>query len=106
MSRLDTQRPASKMQARRSSRYYVRGYDAVPAQPWGDSAGSKGAAKPYSSFAPEPTVTASDSTNAARLGPLGYVANPTSNWTVGQSISVGGFLFNWNGTAWAAGAHA
>jgi hypothetical protein len=54
----------------------------------------------------EVTVTAQDAPNAAKLGPLGYVASPTSNWTTGQKIVVSGFNFNWNGTAWAAGVHA
>jgi hypothetical protein len=53
-----------------------------------------------------PTITASDSTNAARLTALGFVASPTSAWTTGQQISIGGFAFNWSGAAWAAGAHA
>jgi hypothetical protein len=53
-----------------------------------------------------PTIVASDATNAARLGPLGFVASPGTAWTTGQSINVGGFLFNWSGAAWAAGAHA
>ena len=68
-------------------------------------AANKGAAKNGDVFT-EATVTASDSTNAAKLGPLGYVANPTTAWTTGQKITVSGFLFNWSGTAWAAGAHA
>lgn len=54
----------------------------------------------------EPTITASDATNAGKLAALGYVASPTSNWTAGQKITVNGFNFNWNGTAWAAGIHA
>lgn len=54
----------------------------------------------------EATVTAQDAPNAAKLGPLGYVASPTSAWTTGQKITVSGFLFNWSGVAWAAGAHA
>lgn len=62
----------------------------------------KGAAQPGDSFT-EPTVTAQDSTNAAKLGPLGYVASPTSAWTGLQSITVSGFRFHWNGTAWTAG---
>lgn len=62
----------------------------------------KGAAQPGDSFT-EPTVTAQDATNAAKLGPLGYVASPTSAWTGLQSITVSGFRFFWNGTAWAAG---
>jgi hypothetical protein len=66
----------------------------------------KGAAKPGDVFPAEPTVTASDSTNAAKLGPLGYVANPTTAWTTGQKITVGTYIFNWSGSAWAAGAHA
>jgi len=53
-----------------------------------------------------PTITAQDATNAARLAGLGFVAVPTSAWTTGQSITVGTFLFNWSGAAWAAGAHA
>lgn len=61
----------------------------------------KGAAQPGDSFT-EPTVTAQDATNAAKLGPLGYVASPTTAWVSGQSIRVSGFRFYWNGTAWAA----
>jgi hypothetical protein len=67
---------------------------------------SKGAAAPTNVFPAEPTVTASDSTNAAKLAALGYVANPTTAWTTGQKITIGTFDFNWSGTAWAAGAHA
>lgn len=70
---------------------------------------NQGSAKPGDVFVGYPTITAQDSTNAAKLGPLGFVAVPTSNWTTGQKITVSGtspFLFNWNGTAWAAGAHA
>lgn len=68
--------------------------------------GFKGKAQNGASFPNEPTVTASDAPNAAKLGPLGYVASPTSNWTTGQKITVNSYAFNWNGTAWAAGAHA
>ena len=66
---------------------------------------NKAAAKNGDVFT-EATITASDSTNAAKLGPLGYVANPNTAWTTGQKITVSGFSFNWSGTAWAAGAHA
>lgn len=52
------------------------------------------------------TITASDAPNAAKLGPLGFVAVPATAWTAGQKITVNGFDFNWSGTAWAAGAHA
>lgn len=71
----------------------------------GFSFGPKTRAQPGNVFT-ESTVTASDSTNAAKLGPLGYVAFPTSAWTTGQKITVSGFAFNWTGVAWAAGAHA
>lgn len=63
---------------------------------------AKEAAEPGDSFT-EPTVTAQDATNAAKLTPLGYVASPTSAWTGVQSIRVSGFRFWWNGTAWTAG---
>jgi hypothetical protein len=72
----------------------------------GFSFGVRSKAQPGSIFPNEPTVTASDPTNAAKLGPLGYVASPTSNWTTGQKITVNGFAFNWTGAAWAAGTHA
>lgn len=65
----------------------------------------KGAAAPGSVYV-ESTVTAQDAPNAAKLGPLGYVAAPTTNWTSGQAITVSGFFFNWTGSAWAAGVHA
>lgn len=68
--------------------------------------GYRGKAQNGAVFPYEPTVTAQDSTNAAKLGPLGYVASPTSNWTTGQKITVNGFNFNWTGAAWAAGIHA
>ena len=66
---------------------------------------NKAAAKNGDVFT-EATITASDSTNAAKLGPLGYVASPNTAWTTGQKITVSTFQFNWSGTAWAAGAHA
>lgn len=72
----------------------------------GFSFGYRAKAQPGAVFPNEPTVTASDSTNAAKLGPLGYIASPTSNWTTGQKITVNTFAFNWTGAAWAAGTHA
>lgn len=109
--RLDTQRSPGlgRTHKRLSSRYQTRGHDFNPHTPWGDSqrvSAQKSAAAPADAFIAETTVTASDSTNAARLAPLGFVANPTTNWTTGQGITVGGFAFNWNGSAWAAGNHA
>lgn len=62
-------------------------------------------ATPGAVFPAFPTITASDASNAARLPGLGFVASPTTNWTTGQSITVGGFAFHWTGTAWAAGLH-
>jgi hypothetical protein len=64
-----------------------------------------GSAKPGDKYpSGYPTVTASDAPNAAKLGPLGFVAVPTSAWTTGQKIVVNGFDFHWSGTAWAAAA--
>lgn len=67
---------------------------------------NKASASPGNKFPDEPTVTASDAPNAAKLGPLGYVAVPATAWTTGQKITVNTFAFNWSGSAWAAGAHA
>jgi hypothetical protein len=68
---------------------------------------NKAQAKPGDVFPNEPTILASDSTNAAKLTPLGYVAaSGAAAWTSGQKMTVNGFDFNWSGTAWAAGAHA
>lgn len=109
MPRLDYQRPPSKAHKRPNSRKYVRGYASMPASTWGETGPAplnKAAAAPGDVFPTEPTVTAQDSTNAAKLAALGYVAAPTSAWTSGQAITIGAFLFNWSGSAWAAGAHA
>lgn len=59
-------------------------------------------------FATEVTVTASDSTNAAKLTGLGYIVDPAkaTAWLTGEFFTVGAYTFNWSGTAWAAGAHA
>lgn len=61
------------------------------------------AASPGNVFISEPTVLAQDSTNAAKLAGLGYVAVPATAWSAGQFITVAGFRFSWTGTAWMAG---
>lgn len=67
----------------------------------------KSAVEPGDVFAAEPTVTAQDATNAAKLAGLGYVvAPPGTAWATGEFFAVGTFHFNWSGTAWAAGPHA
>lgn len=109
MARLDVQRPPSKQHRRVNYRKYVRGYNANPTSCWGETGPpplNKGAAGNGNVFPPEPTVTAEDAPNAAKLAGLGYVATPTSNWTTGQFMSVGAYRFNWTGSAWAAGVHA
>jgi hypothetical protein len=69
--------------------------------------GVKSAAAPGATFPTEATITASDTTNAAKLAGLGYVAAPQTAWTLGQKITIlPSYDFNWSGTAWAAGAHA
>src|SRR4029450_2166770 len=74
---------------------------AVPG-PWPDDRAEKGAAEPGDSYV-EPTVTASDATNAPKRRPLGSVASPAPAWSASQNIRVSGYRFTWNGTAWAAG---
>ena len=64
----------------------------------------KGAAAPGDVFAAELTITASDSPNAAKLAALGFIANPTTDWTLGQKITVGTWDFHYDSGAWAAGA--
>jgi hypothetical protein len=59
---------------------------------------------PGKAFPAEATVTGEDSTNAAKLGPLGYTAVPTDAWPEGTYIRVGSYKFHWNGTEWTAGA--
>lgn len=69
-------------------------------------AANRGSASPGDIFPPDPAITASDATNAAKLAGLGFVADPVTAWLAGQKMTVGTFDFNWSGTAWAAGAHA
>lgn len=79
---------------------------AIIGQPTYTYGPDKGSASPGEVFPTEPTITASDASNAAKLGPLGYVASPATAWTTGQQITVNSFAFHWSGAAWAAGAAA
>jgi hypothetical protein len=109
MARLDTQKPPSRKHVRVNYRKNVRGYDTLPAAPWGETgptALNEAAAKNGDVFPSEPTITASDAPNAAKLTGLGYVASPQTAWTTGQKMTVGYYQFNWTGVAWAAGIHA
>jgi len=110
MSRLDLQKNPSRLHRRSNGRLYARGYNTLPHAVWGDAgsvvAPPKGQAAPGTIYPAEATVTAEDSTNAAKLAGLGYVAQPLTAWLTGQCIFVGAFRFNWTGAAWAAGLHA
>lgn len=67
--------------------------------------GPRDGTSPGSVFEADTQITAEDGTNAAKLAGEGFVAAPTSNWTVGQKITIGTYAFHWNGSAWTAGAH-
>jgi hypothetical protein len=80
-----------------------------------DAAGNpipnKASVKPDDVFPAEPTITASDAPNAAKLAGLGYVVDATTvPWASGKNMTVGTFAFHWDDAAapaaWAAGAHA
>lgn len=77
---------------------------------WGGTAWSayagpkKSSTAPGSLFPSDTSITASDATNANKLGPAGYVANPQTAWTSTQKTTINGFDFHWTGTAWASGA--
>ena len=73
---------------------------------WRPGNAARNAAAPTNTFPADPQITASDATNAGRLAGEGFKALPQTNWTTGQKITIGTFDFNWNGTAWVAGAHA
>jgi hypothetical protein len=66
----------------------------------------KNQAAPDTIYGPEPSITASDATNAAKLAGLGYVAVPQTAWTPGQffAVNMGDHSFHWNGTAFASGS--
>ena len=89
-----------------SSTYYDTSY---PPSLWNGGGGpvtdGRDSASPGDTFT-EPAITAENPANAALLGPLGFVADPPTDWTVGQSMTVTTFAFNWTGSAWAAGASA
>jgi hypothetical protein len=73
---------------------------------WKPGDARRAAAAPGNTFESDPDITASDSTNAAKLAGEGFVALPLTAWTTGQQILVGSYAFNWTSSAWAAGAHA
>lgn len=64
----------------------------------------KGAAMPGDVFPAEPTITASDATNAAKLAGLGYAPADPAAWLTTEKMTVGTWDFHWSGTAWAPGA--
>lgn len=70
------------------------------------TAGNAAAVVPGDVFAAETTVTAQDTTNAAKLAGLGYQPASTDAWASGEYFTVGAFSFFWTGTAWAAGSAA
>lgn len=59
--------------------------------------------EPGDVFTAEPTVTAQDSTNAAKLAGLGYAPADAAAWAAGEFFTVGIYQFHWDGTAWVAG---
>jgi hypothetical protein len=66
---------------------------------------NQGSAKPGDKYpSGYPTITASNQANADKLGPLGFVAVPTTAWTTGQKIIVNGFDFHWSGLQWEPSA--
>jgi hypothetical protein len=73
---------------------------------WAPGNAARFTAAPGSTFAADAQITASNAANAALLIGEGFRANPQTNWTAGQKITIGTFDFNWNGSAWVAGAHA
>ena len=67
--------------------------------------GPRNTASPGDVYSADPDITAQDAPNAAKLTAEGYVPVPTSDWTAGQKITIGRYLFHWNGSIWVAGAH-
>jgi len=108
--RLDIQRPVRKPHKRKNSRWYKRGYSAIPHPVWGDygtgpgvitgpaptgcTAGSPGAFTPPGCDVPG---------NLAELSAYGALGQ-TAAWTTGQYVNLDptGSAY-WNGTAWALG---
>ena len=74
---------------------------------------NKNAAAPGNVFAAEPTVTAQNDINAAKLAGLGFVADPATAWATGEKISLlpnagdtsqNLHNFHWDGSQWVDGA--
>lgn len=63
----------------------------------------RSSASPGDVFPADPAITAQDSTNAALLAGLGFIAAPQTVWTWMQGINVGPFMFYWDGAAWQPG---
>jgi hypothetical protein len=113
-NRLDTQRRPSKAHVRTSNRKYVRGYDTIPHEIWGDTIAG-GATFPATigyagipgSFGPEGCTLPA---NAAAVVGSSIVASPSTTWTTGQYIqtatgAAAGRVY-WNGSAWVGGGAA
>ena len=116
MTRLDTQRAPSKRHARPNTRKYVRGYDTLPHDTWGESstappdvfyatgatAGIPGSWTPAGALPPaSPTALSAGS-------PVTVTATPATAWTTGQFVQTqtagAAGRACWTGSAWVSGA--
>ena len=104
MARLDTQKAASRRHQRFNHRFYVRGYNVLAHDVWGDwgqnkptgaTAGTPGSFSPAGSQSPF---------TLAQLRAWAPTPSPGTAWTTGQRVVLGdGTTAHWNGTTWVAG---
>jgi hypothetical protein len=111
MARLDNQRRTIRPHIRLNARKYVRGYDTMPHEVWGDSF-SGGAVYPATSaYAGAPgSFGPPGCTTPATAAAITMTASPQTAWTTNQyvqSATAGatGQAY-WNGTAWVTGGKA
>ena len=111
MARLDTQRRPSKAHVRSSSRKYVRGYDTIPHEIWGDTITGGTTYPATTAYAGIPGSWGPDGCTvpAAQANVIGssIVAVPTTPWTTGQHVQTqtagAAGRVCWTGSAWVGG---
>jgi hypothetical protein len=116
MTRLDTQRAPRTKHARPNSRKYVRGYDTVPHDTWGEAStvpatptwATGATAGIPGSWTPGGSVVPVDQASVMTGDPVPITPSPATAWTTGQYVQTqtagAAGRVCWTGSAWVGGA--
>lgn len=116
MARLDSQRPPRTKHVRPNARQYVRGYDTVPHDTWGEAStvpptvtfATGATAGIPGSWTPAGCLVPADQASVMTANPTYINPTPATAWTTGQYVQTltagAAGRVCWTGSAWVGGA--